>query len=129
MNTEEYMEKAGRTDDRPYAIVQERMGKELNSKLLHYALGMCTEAGEIQDQLKKHLIYGKPLDRTNLIEEIGDSLWYQARMLKALGSNFEEAMELNIKKLKARYSDKFTEEAALNRDLKTERDILEDKCN
>jgi hypothetical protein len=34
-------------------------------------------------------------------------------------------MEKNIAKLKARYGDKFSEESAEHRDLKTEREILE----
>jgi hypothetical protein len=33
--------------------------------------------------------------------------------------------EINIKKLQARYPEKFTTEKAVNRDLKTERTILE----
>ena len=33
--------------------------------------------------------------------------------------------EVNIKKLQARYPEKFTSEKALNRDLETERKILE----
>ena len=34
-------------------------------------------------------------------------------------------MDTNIAKLKARYGDKFTEQAASERDLDTEREILE----
>jgi len=39
--------------------------------------------------------------------------------------NFEECLDLNIAKLKARFPNKFTEEAALNRNLEKERQILE----
>lgn len=42
-----------------------------------------------------------------------------------LGIDFYMALDLNIKKLQARYPEKFTEEAALNRDLIVERKILE----
>ena len=41
------------------------------------------------------------------------------------GTTIEKLRETNIEKLKARYGDKFTEAAALNRDLETERKILE----
>ncbi len=34
---------------------------------------------------------------------------------------FEEVMEMNVRKLKKRYPDKFTQESALNRDLESER--------
>src|ERR1700677_3795449 len=38
-------------------------------RLLHVGMGLCTEAGEFVDQLKRHIFYGRPIDRTNLIEE------------------------------------------------------------
>ena len=45
--------------------------------------------------------------------------------LSSVGSSFDEAMEKNIAKLKARYGDKFSEEAAVERDLGKERSVLE----
>lgn len=125
MDYKQYVEEAGATDERDYSTIQARMGDSFNSKLLHYALGMGTEAGEIQDAVKKTVIYGKPLDRANLIEELGDSFWYMARLANLLGTDFGEIMEKNNAKLKARYGGKFTEHAALNRDLNKEREILE----
>ena len=40
-------------------------------------------------------------------------------------ASFEHAMKVNIEKLRARYPNKFSEHDAVNRDLKTERQILE----
>lgn len=125
MKPSDYTKEAGATDERDYSKIQSRMSEERNSKLLHYALGIGTEAGEIQDAVKKLVIYGKELDETNVLEEVGDSIWYMARLLALLGSSFEEVMATNNAKLKARYGDKFTEYAALNRDLDKEREILE----
>lgn len=93
--------------------------------LLHASMGLVTEAGEFQDMLKKHVFYGKPLDKINLKEEIGDLLWYCAIALEALDTDFQAVMQTNIDKLKARYPEKFTEEKAENRDLDKERKILE----
>lgn len=98
-------------------------GHELN--LLHAAMGIGTEAGEILDAFKRKLFYGKPLDVVNVKEEIGDIMWYVAILLRELDLDFEEILQLNIDKLRARFPDKFTEEKALNRDLDTERQILE----
>lgn len=92
--------------------------------LLHGAIGISTESGEIQDQLKKHIFYGKPLDRVNLLEEVGDVMWYCALLLRNLDSSFEEIAAVNIKKLRARFGDKFSEFDAQNRDLNKEREIL-----
>jgi uncharacterized protein YabN with tetrapyrrole methylase and pyrophosphatase domain len=61
----------------------------------------------------------------NLAEEMGDLFWYIAVICDALEVSFEDVMERNIAKLKARYGDKFTEHAATNRNLEEERRILE----
>ena len=98
-----------------------------HSRILHAAMGLCTEAGELMDQLKKHLFYGKELDDVNLIEEAGDLLWYLAVLFDELGTSFEEVMQINHDKLAKRYGEKFSSEAALHRDLEGERDILEGK--
>ena len=41
--------------------------------------------------------------------------------------DIEKSFDVNIDKLKARYGDKFSSEKAINRDLETERNILEGK--
>lgn len=96
-----------------------------NERLLHGVLGIGTEAGELQDVAKRALFYKKAIDRTALVEELGDLLWYLALTLDACGITFEEAMERNIAKLEARYPDRFSPEKALNRDLAKERAALE----
>jgi NTP pyrophosphatase (non-canonical NTP hydrolase) len=95
------------------------------ARLLHGMIGVCTEAGELQDMVKKHLVYGKPLDLTNVMEECFDVMWYVSLCLDAAGFSMEEAMERGIAKLRARYPNGFTEEAALKRDLVKERAELE----
>lgn len=97
----------------------------LVARSLHALLGLMSETGEIADALKKHIIYGKELDIINLMEESGDLSWYQAVLLTAIKKTMEEAMEKNIAKLKARFGDKFSAHAALNRDTAAERKILE----
>lgn len=88
-------------------------------------MGLATETGELQDQLKKYLFYGTKLDKVNLVEEMGDLFWYLGLMADALDVSFEEIWEKNIRKLKRRYGDKFSEEAARHRNLESERDELE----
>ena len=94
-------------------------------RLLHGAMGLCTESGELQDQLKKHIFYGKPLDLVNISEECGDLFWYLAETLTAIDARFVDVMQRNIDKLRARYPEKFTEDKAINRDLVAEREVLE----
>ena len=100
-------------------------GHDMN--LLHAAMGIGTEAGEMLDAFKRKIFYGKELDTVNVKEELGDLMWYMAILMRELDLDFEEVLQLNIDKLKARFPDKFTEHDALNRDLDKERSILEGK--
>lgn len=133
MDNKTYQKSALRTNGPDYRGVAERMtGYEDQIipdqqvlDLIHASMGLVTEAGEFQDMLKKHLYYGRELDTVNLREEIGDLLWYCAIALQALDTDFQSVMQTNIDKLKARYPEKFTEDSANNRDLKVERQILE----
>lgn len=127
MNPKEYVSNALKTESINFTAIAQRLGVPENIRLLHAVIGLETEVGELQDALKKSIFYGKPLDKVNIAEEIGDAFWYMAILSDTLGVSFEEIMEKNIAKLKARYGDKFTESAALNRDLDTERKILETK--
>jgi len=137
MDSKTYLKESARTASGDYMAIGARSiggvlarGSVVSDKkinLLHAAIGMQTESAEFSDMLKKHLFYGKPLDTVNLMEEIGDQIWYIAMALRSLDTDFETVMERNIAKLKARYPDKFTEELAENRDLEKERSILEGK--
>lgn len=94
-------------------------------RLLHAVIGMITEIGELAEQIKRHVFDGGELDYTNLQEELGDNQWYVALAHNAIGRQMEETQALNIAKLRKRFGDKFTEHAALNRDLVGERGVLE----
>lgn len=123
----QYQEDASKTDAKNYQPVVDRMADQDTARLIHYAFGLGTEAGELQDAVKKFVAYGKPLDKTNIKEEVGDLLWYIARICTLNGWTIQEVMDLNINKLKSRYPEKFTEENAIVRDLAKERQILEQK--
>ena len=71
--------------------------------ILHAILGISSEAGEITDAVKKHLIYDQPLDRENLVEELGDLHFYAQQLCNAIGVSHEEVVRLNIAKLSVRY--------------------------
>ena len=80
------------------------------------------------EALRAAVIDNKRLDRTNIIEEIGDGFWYDAIALTAIGetrSGFEQCAETNNAKLRRRFPNKFTEHDANNRDVAAERRVLE----
>lgn len=81
--------------------------------------------GNLNDLLKKHLMYGRDLNVDKMKEILQQTCLSLSAMCWIAGFTIKEARERNIAKLKVRFNDKFTEAAALNRDLETERKILE----
>jgi NTP pyrophosphatase (non-canonical NTP hydrolase) len=118
-----YVDLALKTEATDFNAIRSRMSDDL-IRLDHAAKGMATEVGEFVDGIKKHQFYGKSMDVTNLVEELGDLFWYMAIAADVLGVTFEEIQSKNIAKLKARYGDKFSSTRAMNRNLDTERAIL-----
>lgn len=72
-------------------------------RMVHACMGLSGETGEVVDILKKHVIYGKELDKAKVIEECGDVLYYMAVLLDTVGSDIDTALFENYKKLSARY--------------------------
>ncbi len=91
---------------------------------IHGAIGLATESGELLELLRDTLD-AKPLDKTNLKEEVGDGKWYMAILATVGGFIWGDDERTNIAKLRARFPDRFTEYDANNRDLTAERAILE----
>lgn len=98
--------------------------ENLNGNIVHAIYGLCTEAGEISEAFLKAAETGE-FDTVNLKEEAGDLLWYLAMLFRELDTDFDDVATININKLKARFPEKFTQDKAYDRDLKTEREILE----
>jgi ribonuclease HIII len=122
---EDYVQQVLRTEAIDYNKVAERLQNVNTLRLLHAALGLSTEAGEFLDMLKRHIMYGKEIDRVNGIEELGDGDWYEGLAIDVLKTTLDEVQTKNITKLRIRYPEKFTEYDALNRDLDKEREVLE----
>ena len=74
------------------------------ANLVHLALGIAGEAGEVLDAIKKAAIYKKPLDCENVIEELGDLEFYMEGLRQAIGVTREEVIDANVQKLGKRYS-------------------------
>ena len=75
-------------------------------RLLTAALGLTAEAGEFTEVVKKIILQGKPYNEDNVFHmkrELGDICWYIAQACMALDTTFDEIIEMNVEKLKARY--------------------------
>ena len=97
----EAMKTAPRAEDISISPMQKRM--------LLMALGLCGEAGEIAEMIKKHIFHGHPMTAEKVIhlqKELGDVQWYIAYgAQKVAASNLNGIMHANIEKLRARYPD------------------------
>ncbi|QYC96772.1 MazG-like pyrophosphatase [Stenotrophomonas phage BUCT626] len=103
------------------------LSRESALKVYHGVIGKITEAVELAEMLRESLLTGEPVDTTNLIEEVGDGMWYDASIAKGLNTPLEAFQTINIEKLKKRFGGKFDAHKAQqeNRDLDAERKILE----
>ena len=75
-------------------------------RLLTAAVGISAEGGEFMEIVKKIIFQGKPYNEDNIRHmkiELGDVMWYLAQACMALDTDFNELMDMNVKKLGARY--------------------------
>tara|TARA_R100000030_G_scaffold65258_1_gene49697 strand:+ start:4066 stop:4467 length:402 start_codon:yes stop_codon:yes gene_type:complete len=87
--------------------LQELQGEKFPAeRLLTASVGMCAEAGEFTEIVKKIVFQGKPVNEENLFHlkrEMGDIMWYFMQACMALDVSPEEIIEMNVDKLKSRY--------------------------
>lgn len=87
----------------------------------HAIVGIVTEAGELADWLKKTKYTRSLRKEVNLIEEIGDVLWYVALLTNALGVPLSQVLFVNETKLALRHGgDSFSPEKCAARDPEAE---------
>ena len=109
---------------KPGATILEGLTPD-RTNLLHMAIGIVGEGGEVIDAAKRVAIYGKGLTPDlleNLTEELGDLEFYMEGLRQEIGVTREETLQHNIAKLdkgtkdkKARYADGYSDEAAIDR--------------
>lgn len=83
------------------------------------------KSAELLDIYKKKLYYNKPIT-TGYVTELCYEIYLDMLNLAAfVGQDVEDIRTVNIKKLMERFPDNFTEKDAIERDLESERSILE----
>ena len=75
-------------------------------ELCYATLGFAGEAAELANKVKKILRDGGGVISTEvadkIIHELGDSLWYAARICRILSHSLDEALQYNVQKLQSR---------------------------
>jgi NTP pyrophosphatase (non-canonical NTP hydrolase) len=74
--------------------------------LLTGAMGLCSEAGEFMEIVKKSLFQGKEISTEvhwHMKRELGDVIWYWMNACRALHLDPNDVIAENVHKLEARY--------------------------
>lgn len=104
-------------------LVEEQLF-EPNLRLLHSSMGIFGESGEMLEILHEQIQTGN-LDMVNFAAETGDVDWFKAIVHDETGISEETIRAAVIAKLKVRYGDRFSSDAATNRNLDAEQVALE----
>lgn len=106
MDMNEYQELAKRTSNKKLYEIDH---------IYNGVLGLAGEAGECCDLVKKHFFQDNRPITDELIDELGDVLWYIAETASAIGVSMNEIAVANIVKLKKRYPKGFEADRSLFR--------------
>lgn len=71
-------------------------------KVLYPALGLCGEAGEVAEKVKKQIRDNKHegiFDRHGIAKELGDVLWYLSNTANDIGFSLQDIANMNVDKL------------------------------
>ena len=113
MNIQEYGQQAitTLTSDHDYG--------EISPELMAQVLGLVGESGEVAEKFKK-LVRDKQgglaaEDKTELLKELGDIVWYVNSIAVLLGSDLETVLENNLEKVLSRKARGVTKGSGDNR--------------
>jgi NTP pyrophosphatase (non-canonical NTP hydrolase) len=93
---------------------KELYAKSLKQEFTKFSLG------PLADLHKRELAYGKEMDVDLLEKELVKFVKFLSLIAASYDFEYEESLQININKLYKRYPEKFSNEAALNRDLDEE---------
>ena len=100
MTIDEYTEKAIAT------LIGTHEYGDIDARLMAQVLGLVGESGEVAEKFKKLVRDKQGIltddDRTEILKELGDVLWYVNTVAHLLGSSLEEVAQMNNQKLASR---------------------------
>jgi len=109
-------------DGNAFAVYQKEVNRTFPEKwrdekgLLIFTLGLCGEAGEFAELIKKRHGHGHDIPRDALCGELGDVLWYLTAIAEWHSFSLADIARQNESKLRARYPDGFDVEKSRNRE-------------
>lgn len=97
------------------ALRTHNVEQNMSEALTNYALGLTGEAGEVADNIKKHIFHGHDLNKDEIVKELGDVLWYVSSLASMCDVTLDEVAGHNLNKLGNRYPGGFSSLNSINR--------------
>lgn len=98
-----------------YQKAVERTIPKGEHNLANFCMGLAGESGETIDMFKKSIFHGHPLDRDEVIKELGDVMWYVTAIASEIGIELNHIAISNVDKLMKRYPNGFSQADSINR--------------
>lgn len=111
MDANQYQTKTRDTAHAPFWVVN--AGRAVRA--FYWAGCAAGEVGELVNLLKKLSAHGHVVDSAALRSEVGDVLWYLARVCDEFDISLEDVMIGNVLKLEVRYPKGYSDEASIAR--------------
>tara|TARA_Y100000296_G_C5027984_1_gene183288 strand:- start:170 stop:463 length:294 start_codon:yes stop_codon:yes gene_type:complete len=96
MTFDEYQRLSARTSAMEWGWPQDKA-------VANATIGLCGEAGEVAEHIKKREFHGKDAGADALKAELGDVLWYVAELATLHGMTLGDVAASNVAKLEERY--------------------------
>lgn len=98
-----------------------------NEDPMKIVISIIKNTSKLLDALKKKIFYNKEINEESFKQTTIIIMILVQSYMNHFNIDIEKSFDINIKKLKSRYGEKFSSERAINRDLETEREILESR--
>ena len=92
-----------------------RSDLSVDEQMINASLGLAGEVGEVVDIIKKYMYQGHELEIEELLDELGDVMYYLCWLCMLFQIDFSEICFNNMNKLTKRYPNGFEEERSINR--------------
>ncbi len=103
MDFDEYQVTSHHTAIYPRIEYQEKNSyRMIEAKWVYPLLGLSGEVGELQNKLKKIIRDNKTIDVNDLMNELGDILWYVSELATIFDLELGSIAIINLRKLKDR---------------------------
>jgi NTP pyrophosphatase (non-canonical NTP hydrolase) len=88
---------------------------DITEEITAWTMGIAGESGEVADFVKKCVWHNHPWNHEKLAYELGDLLFYIARLSNVIGYSLDEVAVMNQRKLYERYPNGFNSSDSINR--------------